>query len=96
MVEESKEIPAQAEQQAEGAESYLSVKDGRDHGHTEPGTSWTSLLGELGVKGDIAGSQLSEAVGDRSGLVTNNDPEHLPSMMFDEYNCELFDNVHPM
>ena len=90
MVEEEKKVHPD-----EVAASYISEKDGRDHGHTEPGTSWNDLLGELGVRGDIPGGQLADAIGDRSGLITQNDPEHLPNMMFDEFNCELFDNVHP-
>ena len=75
---------------------YLCEKDGRDHGHTEPGTSWSSLMAELGPRGSIQGSELADALGDRSGLITNNDPSHLPSVMFDEHNCDLYDNVHPM
>lgn len=77
-------------------EPYLCEKDGLDHGHTEPGTSWSSLMAELGPRGAIAGSELADVIGDRSGLITNNDPSHLPSVMFDEHNCDLYDKVHPM
>jgi pyruvate/2-oxoglutarate dehydrogenase complex dihydrolipoamide dehydrogenase (E3) component len=75
---------------------YISEKDGRDHGHTQEGASWSSLLEELKPLGDIPGHELQQAIGERSGLILNNDLEHLPSMMFDEHNVELFDNVHPI
>ena len=66
-----------------GPDSYLCVKDGRDHGHVPESATWGSVLAELGPRGDIKSSELREAIGDRSGLITNNDPAHLPSMLFD-------------
>ena len=45
---------------------------------------------------EIDASQLGDALGDKSDMVEKNDSGHLPSMLFDEHNCDLFDNVHPI
>lgn len=29
-------------------------------------------------------------------MIANNDSGHYPDMLFDEHNCELYDNVHPI
>ena len=86
------------EERKEEHPAYLCQLDGRDHGHVGEGATWRSLLPELGPQGEIRGDNLSAAIGERSGLITNNsaDVGHLPDMLFDEHNCELFDNVHPI
>lgn len=52
-------------------------------------------MAEIGDRGEIASKDLAEALGSDTQLIKNNDQEHLPSMLFDEHNVELFDNVHP-
>ena len=58
--------------------------------------SWHSLLPRLQDRGGIEPRDLAEALGTASDLVEKNDPDHLPHMLFDEHNCDLFDNVHPI
>ena len=75
---------------------YRFKEDERDGGHTEDNVSWHSLLPALKDRGNIDPKDLPEALGNASDLIEKNDMDHLPHMMFDEHNCDLFDNVHPI
>ena len=93
--EESKDHINQQPGAAEEEKSFLCEIDGREHGHKIAGTSWSSVMAEIGHQGEIPSSRLAEVLGDRQ-IINNNDLEHLPSMLFDPHNVELFDNVHPL
>ena len=75
---------------------YRFKEDEPDRGHTEESESWHSLLATLKDKGSIAPKDLPAALGNASDFIDKNDPDHLPHMFFDEHNCDLFDNVHPI
>ena len=74
---------------------YRFSEDERDRGHTTDNLSWHEVLPDLGGK-EVKSKDLGDALGDRSDLVAKNDPDHIPTMFFDEHNCDLFDNVHPI
>ena len=39
--------------------------------------------------------ELLTALQDRSDLLVKNAGNHIPDMLFDQYNCEMFDRVRP-
>ena len=69
---------------------YRFVEDEKDRGHTIAGESWHSVLPDLAGE-QIKPIKLGELLKGRSDLVEKGDPDHVPNMLFDEYNCDLFD-----
>ena len=66
MVEPAEESKGAAQQPAAAQEeekTYLCEKDGRDHGHSVENSSWRSVMMDIGHRGEIASSQLADALG---------------------------------
>ena len=40
-------------------------------------------------------NQLKDILKDRSDLMQKNSGSHVPPMLFDEWNCKMYDNVRP-
>jgi len=76
---------------------YRFAEDEKDRGHAENETdSWHAVLPKLGEEGKIDPSKLEAALNGMSDILKKGDPNHVPHMMFDEHNCDLYDQVRPI
>ena len=57
--------------------------------------SWHTML-ETHNGQEVKGPDLPDALDGKSDYHEKSEIKHLPDMFFDEHNCDLFDNVHPI
>ena len=71
---------------------YRFLKDDIDHGHKdETSDSWNSL-----PQGVYKQSQLPDLLGEKGDMTAKNEGAHVPDLLLDKFNCEMFDNVRPL
>lgn len=61
-------------------------------------TSWHTLTNQFGNHDQLEGEDLAIILKDKSDFVQKHggDQKDLPAMMFDNHNCDLYDNVRPI
>ena len=68
----------------------------KDHGHVPEGHSWHNVAEIQGKEFNMEGLKEVLSWNNSSDLVQKNQSTHIPDMLFDKYNCDMFDNVRPI